>query len=760
MKKTSTLKSLYAAVAITCCSLASQAATITATVSGNWSSASTWSGGTPGTSITTDNVVIPAGISVTMDIDIQFSSLLSSLSVNGSLIGTTTNSLTINSFSNLSGNGTLNLQYLELGTAGGMSFTGNATVRQFVTSATSLNLASQVMVMDTIYLKAGSLSLGTGANLSMNANSNIKVNDGSLTTGGGLFSATSIYNVTYVGGSKTAGLELSGGGLTGMTINLSSNSDNLTLSSNMMITGNLNHKMGTLVLNGKTLTLKGDYMSMNNAMISGSSSSNLIIQSSASLSSALMFNSGSRSLHNLEIDMTSAGNVNLNSDLAIVGDLKLMKGNLAVANNATLTMSAGSGIIRKDGEIMTSGGAMFNGSASYNVTYMGSSKMASVELSGSGLNDVMLQMTNANDSIRLAANTSVKGMMDLTKGSLSLNNKTLTLQGSFSSSANGWLQANGGSSNLMINTSGNLGDTLMFATNMNRLNNLTINIANSTNAMIGSALYVETITLTSGGITIMDKDLTVNATGSISGYSTSKYVQINGTGSLVMNVNSPSAYVMYPVGTASSMAAAYIQRNSGSGMIGVNTRNGVWTMGTSGNNNALTESVVNRTWDIKSVSSGSVDLNVKFEWTTAMEVNGFDRNHAYISHYSNNMWDVKTASTASVVSAGVYQMSRTNVTSLSPFAVVDENAEVSIDESALAVASLFPNPTAGKLYISVPGASAFKTEVYDSVGNLIISGAAGNGDSGVIDMSSLSSGVYFVKISNDQVQSVKRVVKH
>lgn len=760
MKKTSTLKTLCVAIAASFCSAAMHAATITATVSGNWSSASTWSGGTPGSTVSTDNIVIPAGITVTMDMSVQMTGLLSSLSVNGTLMSSAaTNSLTVTSLSTLSGNGSMTLHYLELGATGGMSFSGTASINKFVTSATSLNLASQITLMDTLHLKAGSISLNTGANLNMNANSNIKVEDGALTTGGGLFTATSLYNVTYVGSSKTSGIELSGAGLNGMTVNLSASNQNLTLSSNLLVTGNLKHNMGNIVLNGKTLTLKGDYISMNNSGISGSATSNLVIQSSSPLTSALVFNSGSRTLHNLEIDMATAGTVNLNSDLAISGDLKLMKGNLSIANNSALTMNAGSGIVRNDGDLMTTGGATFNGTASYNVTYMGGSKTASLELTGSGLNNIMLQMTNATDSVKLAANTTVKGMLDLTKGSLNLNNKTLTLQGTFSSSVNGWLQANGGSSNLVINTSGNVGDTLMFASNMNRLNSLTTNIGNSTNVMIGSALYVETIIMTNGGITLINNDLTVNATGSISGYSTSRYVQTNGTGSLVMNVNSPSAYVMYPVGTASSMAAAYVQRNSGSGMIGVSTRNGVWTMGTSGNNNALTESVVNRTWDIKSVASGSVDLNVKFEWTTAMEVNGFDRTQAYISHYSNSAWDVKAASSASLISAGVYQMSRTNITSLSPFAVVDKNAEVSIKENELASANLFPNPVADRLQIIVPDAHAFNIEVFDGIGNLVLTKAVTDSGSRYVDFSTLSQGVYFVKISNGDSKQVKRIVK-
>ncbi len=746
------------ASALMICSVASYAATITATVSGNWSASSTWSGGTPGNNISLDNVVIPAGITVTMDMDVQFTGLLSSLSVNGSLNSTTTNSLTVTSLSNLSGNGSLNLRYLELGSGGGMSFSGNATIYRFVTSATSLNLASQVTLMDTLYLKAGSLSLATGSNLMLGTNSNIKVEDGTISTGGGLFTGTNNYNVLYVGSSKTTGIEMSGAGFNDFKVQLSSGTQSLTLGSNTTVNGTLNHSMGNLVLNGKTLTIKGNYTTANNGGISGSATSNLVIQTSSALATALTFNAGSRSLNNFEINIASGGNVDLSSDLAINGDLKLTKGNLNIISSSNLTMNAGSSITRSEGAIMTSTG-IFNGTASYNVNYMGASKISALELTGAGLNNVMLQMTNATDSVRINANTTIKGMLNLTKGSFNLNGKTLTLQGTFSSSANGWLQANGGSSNLVINTTGNVGDTLMFASNMNRLNNLTINTGNATNAMIGSALYVETITLTNGGITIYNNDLTVNATGSISGYSNTKYVQISGTGSLVMNVNSPAAYVMFPIGTSTSLGAAYVQRNSGSGMIGVSTRNGVWSMGTSGNNNATTESVVNRTWDIKSMGSASIDLNLKLEWASGMEVNGFNRNQAYISHYSNAVWDIQTASTASVVGTGLYQVSRSNITSLSPFAVVDQNAEVGIEENALAAVGMSPNPTSDILNLSVANVNSFQVEVYDAIGNLVLTKAVTDENSKYIDLSPLRGGIYFVKVSNADVQSVKRVVK-
>lgn len=757
MKKKSTIQSLCIAGALAFMSVSSYAATITATVSGNWSNASTWSGGAAGASITSDNIVIPAGITVTLDMNAQFTTILSSLNVMGTLTSNASNSLTVNSLSNISGSGTLNLDYLELGTAGGMTFSGTANIHRFVTSAASLSLVSLLNITDTLHLKAGVLSLGTGANLMLMTNSNIKVEDGSLSTAGGLFTGINAYNVLYVGSSKTSGIELNGSGAKNFDVQLSSATQSLTLGSNTTINGTLHHNMGSLVLNGKTLTVKGDYISMNSSMIAGSATSNLIIQTPAALSSNIMLSAGSRTLHNLELNIASSGNANLASDVSITGEVKLLKGNLNVMNNATVTMTAGSEVTVDGGSIALSAGA-FNGNASYNVNYIGGSKTGSVELSGSGLNNVMVQLTNSTDSVKMAANTTVKGALSLTKGSFNLNGKKLYLMGTLSSSANGWFQGNS-ASELYINTTASLMDTINFASGMNHLNALTVNTGNSSNIMVGSALYVENVVLTTGGITIFNNDLTINATGSISGYSSSKYILINGTGSLVMNVNSPAAYVMYPVGTSTSMAAAYVQRNSGSGMIGINTHNGIYQLGTSGANNATTESVVNRTWDVKSIATGSVNLNIKFEWTTAMEVNAFDRNNAYISHYSNFMWDTQAAATASVVGSGIYQLSRSNITSLSPFAVVDNKSAVGIAENTEAQASMYPNPTSDKLTISLPASNNFKVEVYDGIGNLVLVKDVRDENSKHIDLSSLTNGVYMVKVSNSNSQSVKRIVK-
>jgi hypothetical protein len=735
----------------------SNAATITATVSGNWSSSTTWSGGAAGATISgIDNVVIPAGISVTMDMDVQVTSLLSSISVSGNLNSSSTHSLMITQ-GTISGNGNINLYYLEIGTIGGMSFTGNLTVNRFITSSTTLNLGSQVTLMDTLCLKAGNLTLGSGSILTLNTNSNIKVEDGTISLGAGVFAGTNSYNVMYVGSSKTTGIELGGSGFNHFYVQLSGANQNLTLGSNTMVNGILHHDMGTLSLGGKKLTIVGDYLKSNGSTISGSTTSDLWVQTAGVPSSDFMFTSGAQTLRDLNINIFSADHISIKSNLAISGTISLEKGSLWLDNTAILTMNSGSNIHITRGDIVIISGN-FNGTAVYNVSYSGNGKLSGTELTGAGLNDVALDMNFSHDSVKIAANTTINGTLMLNKGSLNLNGYSLELKGNLSSSISGWFQGDV-NSDLTINTAAALGDTIKFSPALNMLNNLTINTGNGTNVMLDNNLMVENLMLTNGGVTIYDDTLTINATGSITGYGVNKYVMIKGEGQLMMNVVTLSPYSIFPVGTANGYGAAYIRRTAGTtAMLGVGTHDGIWAMGTSGSNMATSLSVVDRTWNISSPTTSTVSMDVKFEWATAMEVNGFDRTMAYVSKYSNN-WDMMAPSTSTTVGTGMYQLTRSGVTSPGQFAVVDNVSALSVKEQEGIAFSLYPNPAHNHLTVNVKDNDGFSVEVFDALGNKSIAAKIIKDSSVDIDFSSLSAGVYFVKISNNTTQSVKRVVK-
>lgn len=736
------------------------AATITATVSGNWSSATTWSGGAAGSTVGgVDNIVIPAGITVTLDMDVQVTSVLSSISVSGNLNSSNSHRLMINS-GTLSGNGSMNLYYLELGTIGGMSFTGALTANHFVTANTNLNLGSQVTLIDTICLKAGTLTLGNGSSLNMSTNSNIKVDDGTLAISGGVFMGTNTYNIMYVGSSKTTGIEWNGTGATNAYIQLSSASQSLTLSGDMTVNGVLHHHMGVLRLNGNSLTLNGDYMSMNNATIAGSQTSDLIINSANSLSSNIMFAIGTaaHSLNDLHINMANIANIaNIGSDITIYGELYLERGEMNMTNNSTLTMNTGSEIIINDGAITLASGSTFDGTASYNLHYLGASKSSSYEFSGSGLNNVNIDLASAPSEMKMTLTRAINGTLMLNSGRIDLNSFSLELKGNLSSTSNGFFKGDA-ASNLIIHTTAGLNDTINFI-GTQQLNSLSINTGNGSNVMLGSDLIVENLIFVDGGVTIYDNNLTVNSTGVITGYDANNYVAIKGNGSLMMNVNSASPYVTFPVGTTTSYAPAHIQKISGAnGMMGVGTRNGVWSMGTSGSNYATMASVVDRTWNVTSATSGSMSYNMRLEWGTAMEVNGFNRGNCYISQYTSN-WDATAAASSTTTGTGMYMMQRNGLSSVGQFAVVDNLSSVGIAEIEAGTVSFYPNPATEAVTMTVKNLHSYSVEIFDAIGNTVVSKIETSEPSVKVDLSSLNTGVYFVKISDAKSQSIKKIVK-
>src|SRR6202012_2835971 len=102
-------------------------------------------------------------------------------------------------------------------------------------------------------------------------------------------------------------------------------------------------------------------------------------------------------------------------------------------------------------------------------------------------------------------------------------------------------------------------------------------------------------------------------------------------------------------------------------------QNGMWSNGNSGSNLALSQSVVNRTWYVQEpTQTGSLNASLKVEWKASEEMNNFDRTHAFVSHYVNSGWDASTMGAALSANGSFYSMTRTNLSSFSPFAVVDQ----------------------------------------------------------------------------------------
>lgn len=739
-----------------------QATTYTATQSGNWSSALTWGGaGSPGSTVgTIDNVVIPFGMAVTMDMDVAINSLASYINVAGSLTSTT-NSLTVTQGA-LQGTGVMNLLYVEIGTLGSLTFTGTLTANRFVNSGATLTVGSGIIINDSLILNNGSIVFNAGSTLTMNANSNIKLNAGTMSVSGGVLSATNMYDVIYVGSSKTSGVETSiSVGAHNIWVNLTDSTQIVTLGSDVTIAGTLHNTMGKLAIGAHTLKIIGDYVSTLNGKIQSIATSRLMLESATSITSAFILSSAAQFQY-LEINLGAASSVNFSNNFS-VDTVYIKNGTASFTNTSTLTMSS-AGVIIKENGTFALGVADFVGTNLYSVIYKGGTKIAGFELMGLGLQSVMVDLSAAANVVSVNSNLTIPGMLNLNMGSLNITSHNLYLKGTYSSTAMGTFQGDAQSSIFINNTTSAFGDTIAFAATHSILDSLYIKTMPSTWVVLGSALMVENLTMVSGGVALTNGDLIVNSTGSITGYDSSKYISTSAAGSLIMNVNAASPYVVFPIGTNLNYSPASLQMVSGtSGMFHANVQNGMLANGTSGTNMALTQSVVNRTWFIQEpAQTGALNANLQVQWKATEEMNSFDRTHAFISHYNGTIWDASTIGAATAATGSYYQMTRTNVTSFSPFAIVDQNAVTGIDKVAATnvTLSLYPNPAANFVTIDFKNADAKSVEVYNEIGSKVYSmNVTDKTSAHKIDISNLPAGVYYVKVATATTPIIKKLIK-
>jgi hypothetical protein len=738
------------------------ASAYTAVASGNWSSAATWGGTAPGATVSSQDIVIPSSVSVNLDMNVTFTGTpINSFTVNGMLTNSTDYALTLTEGS-LAGTGTISIAMVEFQSLATTTFTGTMNVKHLKNSGATLVFTSIANVADTLNMEAGSLVLNTGANITMVTNSTVRMNSGTMTASGGTFNTGNNYNVLYVGGSKTAGLELNSSMLKNLYIKLTDNTHAVTLANSLVINGNTVITAGVLDLTGKQVTFKGDVNMATGSMLTSTSASSIMFQGTASPSTGIYFSTGS-AINDFTVDMTNSSQVKLMSALAIAGHLKLMNGSFGLASGGALTMNAASVVHVENGSIAMNSGT-FNGTAAYDVEYMGGATSAGLEVTGSGLHNLSLSLVNSVSIVKLNKSATVAGKLNLSSGKLDLGADTLTVNGSMAQTPSAAFIGNA-SAALILNLTSVTNDTLYFDQSNQNLKKLKVNLANGGNVVLATALTIGgELDFVKGKVVLINNDLQISSAAAMNGYDDTKYVATEAAGRLQMTVNSGSSFATFPVGTLSNYSPAGIQQTaSGStGSFMVRAMNGVMTQGTTGYNTANSASVVNRTWLIDAASGVNVNMNLKLAWVSAAEVNSFDRTHAYIAHYKNATWDTYTYGAAVVGVNNTYEITRQNITSLSPFAVSDNLAAMGIKEVVAENGiDMYPNPSSDVVNIQVSNSgSAYSYEIIDITGQTILA-SANNNALNRFDVSNLQNGCYFIKITNLDNKKVvtKRFIK-
>ncbi len=763
--KLSTIKIAVVAMGIFLSTTASAA--FTAVTSGNWSNPLTWGGIAPPATVLNQDITIPVGITVTLDADVTFSGLINNFSVAGVLTSTTNNAITITQGA-LTGSGTISINRVNFNTLGTTSFSGNLNVKRLTNSTTVLAFTAIANVADTLELESGNILLNTNGNLTMLSNSTVKVNSGSITIGGGVFNSSNAYNVMYIGTTKTTGIEMNSVTIQHLYLSMASNTQSVLLNNNTIINGNTNINSGKLSLNGKQYTMKGDLAFGAGSSFASNAASTMMVEGTGTLTGAIYFDAGS-SINDLVINRTTGGTAKLASAINIVGHLKLMDGSFSILAGGLLTMNAASTVHVEKGNLSTNTGT-FNGTAAYDVEYTGgSNNMTGAELTGSGLNNLTVAYASSANKIGLTNSVTVTGNMNMTKGALQLNGKKLILNGTISQNSNSEFMGDPGAE-LHLNLTSVSNDTLFFdsfTSNNQTLNKLKINLTPTTTIVLGSKLYINTeLAFIKGKLELTNNDLVIQPTGSITGYDDSYYIVTsqNNSGALVMNVTAGSSYVTFPIGTSSNYSPAHIQQNSSatSGNFNVRAMNTVLSGGTYGPVNSNTLKVVNRTWFVSS-SATSLNANLKFGWVAAAEVNGFNRNNAYVSHYTSNAWDMVSAGSATASTNNTYELSRMGMTSLSPFAVVEMGQPLKLKEQSLSDNfDVYPNPSKDVVNVKLANSSDdYQYELTDITGRTI-STYTNNNSLNKFDVSNLGTGCYFIKITNknDNKTVTKRFIKN
>jgi len=217
--------------------------------------------------------------------------------------------------------------------------------------------------------------------------------------------------------------------------------------------------------------------------------------------------------------LTSTANITVNNAMTLSGIISIQTGGV-------LSMGSNTEVIASGGYLSLSGGSL-NLSASYDVDYMSTSVTAGLELSGSGLHSVNVNVGGGNN-VTLSSGVTVNDSLTLTSGTLVLNGNTLTVDGQVSGS--GTITGDA-LADMVVNTTGGISSTIMFTSGGQMLNNLTVNVGSGNSVKIGNDLTIDgTLALTGGNIDISNDSLTLNGTFSGSGM-----FAVNSNSGLIIN---------------------------------------------------------------------------------------------------------------------------------------------------------------------------------------------------------------------------------
>lgn len=374
------------------------------------------------------------------------------------------------------------------------------------------------------------------------------------------------------------------------------------------------------------------------------------------------------------------------------------------------------------------------------IIYTGNWVHTGAELLASGLRNVTLLMNSSTSQVIVHNDIIIKGKLHLDTGILNMGTHDLTLAttaGFEATKDRGMLRCFGG--DFTINTSTQLTSPIQFAYSSNTVGSFTINTGNTV-GMRGSLKATTNLHLIKGKLEVVHGSLWIPPTPSPTGYDKDRYIiTTNGPVATDMTAN----YTFFsPIGTATEYLPYKITtQNTPFPGIETYVRAGVADSGLWGVPWAATKPVVNATWVLYNITNGDVDIELI--WFPSAEVNGFDRNNAYISSFAQQ-WDTQPRTSATANADGSYSITRKNLRGQNVYAVFDKNTVGINDVMQQQGIKVYPNPATNILHIDAQDAAHLY--IYNIYGQQVYVAAITHGVNN-INTASLPYGMYMLKLA-------------
>ncbi|WP_192822158.1 T9SS type A sorting domain-containing protein [Rufibacter sp. LB8] len=173
-----------------------------------------------------------------------------------------------------------------------------------------------------------------------------------------------------------------------------------------------------------------------------------------------------------------------------------------------------------------------------------------------------------------------------------------------------------------------------------------------------------------GKLALGDFDLHMKDHRKFSEHDAQSYIQTQGKGRVRVELKAGES-AKIPVGNSQYTPISLKLTSGVTDTFGVRAINSLYTgyLNDEPQGVLIDTKAVNKTWFIDEKEKGGSNMEITLYWQASDTLRGFKEDNIYLAHYENGTWDRLPAGRATLAN-GQYSMTRTGITSFSPFAML------------------------------------------------------------------------------------------